>query len=116
VCRYQKRYRADDAAHSKKISEFLTVTPAHLGIRKLFWLLRTGSSSQVSKAGKPDSAADLMADETPPYYAAVKHLKQLPSLTSGHEKLACLIETGKIICQCVKQFWEGQVDPMKLVV
>lgn len=57
-----------------------------------------------------------MPDETPPYYAAVRHLKQLPNLTSGHEKLNCLIETGKIICQCVKQFWEGQVDPMKLVV
>lgn len=57
-----------------------------------------------------------MLDETPPYYAAIRHLKSLPSMTSGHDKVTCLIETGKIICQCVKQFWEGQVDPMKLVV
>jgi len=33
------RLHADDEAHSAKIHEFLTVSPAHLGIPERFWLL-----------------------------------------------------------------------------
>lgn len=37
----QKRYRAENERHAAKNKEFLTVTPAHLNIPKLFWLSHT---------------------------------------------------------------------------
>lgn len=52
----------------------------------------------------------------PPYFEAIELLKQLPALKSASLKLDCLVEVGKRICVCITKFWEGRIDPAKLIV
>lgn len=52
----------------------------------------------------------------PPYFDAIEHMKQLPTLKSASLKLDCLVEVGKRAMACVTKFWEGRIDPAKLIV
>lgn len=52
----------------------------------------------------------------PPYFEAIELLKQLPTLKSASLKLDCLVDVGKRLCTCITKFWEGRIDPAKLIV
>jgi hypothetical protein len=43
-------------------------------------------------------------------------LKSLSAARSPTEKLTCLVETGKLICVSVSDFWRQRKDPSELVM
>lgn len=76
--------------------------------RQLTFILPHQVESQPSEAD--------IAKWVPPYFDAIELLKQLPTLKSASLKLDCLVEVGKCVCTCINKFWEGRIDPAKLIV
>lgn len=100
---YKIQYAKEDETHNNKITEFLTITPAHLNVKQTFWLMEPLNSA-------------VPENPNPPYHRAIQLLKRLPSLRTPYQKVNCLIETGKAICSCVVTYWEGKMDKSKLIV
>lgn len=84
------------------MTNVLNVSPAHLGIPKIFWL---------QLAELPDSP-----QTDPPYFRAISTLQQLPQLNTPMTKVNCLVETGNAIITAVRKHWEGKLEPEKLLI
>jgi len=84
------------------------VSPAHLGIKQIFWLIPHFEDVDDSKTEVtfPD----------PPYYKATLKFQQLPEFTTPIQKTNCLVQTAKAIIQCITDYWEGKMAKEKLIV
>lgn len=76
----------------------MTINPAHLGINEVFWLV-------------PENI-----DVDPPYYKAISLIQNISSATTPWQKLAILVEGGKVMVECIHQFWEGKKNPEELTM
>lgn len=96
---YELLYEQEDMQHSQKLIEFATISPAHLGIEKKFWLLADST---------------IQNSNLPPYHKAIQTLKTIKTVTSPKAKVFVLKATADAICDCVLEYWKGRMDPKKL--
>jgi len=88
---FLQKNKENDELVDKKFQIFAAVQPAHVGVRKQFWLEDTSS-------GKTN----------PPYQKAIDFLRRLSSITTTSSKLQCLVDTSKAVVECASKYWEGK--------
>jgi len=86
-----KKFKSEDDLHTRKIKDYLTITPSHLGIPHHFWLF-------PHLEGEHE-----MADT--PYSKAITTLKKLSTLKTPVSKVKCLVNTARSIISCIELHW-----------
>jgi len=81
-----------DVVLDKKYQIFAAVQPAHIGVRRTFWL--------VTDPPTPNAPQ--------PYLRAIDYLRRLSSMTTTSSKTQCLIDTSRAIIDCASKFYEGK--------
>jgi len=95
---YTHKYHSEDEELSTKATQFLTITPVHLGIAQKFWLVD----------GNEDDS-DVNSDTTtPPYQDAIDLMKKLPTFSTPTEKIELLINVSDSLCKCISNFWNSR--------
>jgi hypothetical protein len=98
-------YKRHHALKTKSLNhkcavELKRVTPMHLEINPQFCLSEKGPHNTGAKNAEHH------------YSRAIEHLRKLPQQTHTLGKLQILVETGQMIQECVKDYYEGQDAPV----
>jgi hypothetical protein len=99
---FKRRFKEEDSTHTRKLKEFSTICPAHLGIEQKFWLVPL--------------IDDVNRIPITPYQKAIEILQQLPNYKTPSRKIKCLVETAKAIVSCVDNHWKGKSEAKNVVV
>jgi Vacuolar sorting protein 9 (VPS9) domain len=117
IALYARKYAAADAMHGAKIQEFLTLSPAHLGIRREFWLLPHADGGDDDDNGHGDgSSVELTRSLKPPYSEAIVCFQRVTLEASPFAKCQALVDTARLICDAITEHWQGRRDPSELTV
>ncbi|KAH3745623.1 hypothetical protein Pelo_12973 [Pelomyxa schiedti] len=95
---YCQTFECQDVSLREKASQFLTISPAHMGLKQQFWLTETHQRGAV----------EMLAD-TKPYGVAIETAKNLNAARTPWAKIQVLIDVGKAISSCVCLFWGKEV-------
>jgi len=112
----KKRHEAEELVYDQKVTELLSIHPAHLGITRPFWLLGQENDDDGSPPTQqafntsvhiiPNYTEHVTA--TPPYWRAIRTFRALSHFKVANQKLQCLVETARAICQCVEEYWKSR--------
>lgn len=94
---YTKRYIAEDRKFTQKMAEFADITTPDLIDNPKFWLLDDKKGGEGRSGGEP-------------YQKAINMMTAITELATPVAKLNCLVDTSRIICGCVNEYWAKR-DP-----
>ncbi|KAH3757667.1 Vacuolar sorting protein 9 (VPS9) domain [Pelomyxa schiedti] len=99
---YTTNSSVDDENYRSHASKYLTISPAHMGVRKQLWL------NENPKRGAAQPFGDFM-----PYGTAIEEAKRLSHAKTPWAKTKCLIDVARAIKSCVDTFW-GKVNAVEI--
>eukprot|EP01087_Luapelamoeba_hula_P011102 TRINITY_DN2991_c0_g1_i1.p1 TRINITY_DN2991_c0_g1~~TRINITY_DN2991_c0_g1_i1.p1 ORF type:complete len:1016 (+),score=257.45 TRINITY_DN2991_c0_g1_i1:1035-4082(+) len=102
---YKLRYKEDDVKHAERMKELESVTPADMVENPQLWLM-----------GEKDDELPNNKQQQLPYEAAIYILKALPTMQTPAAKLRVLVDTNKVIMDCVQVYWFGKGAKKEVVV
>eukprot|EP01100_Stratorugosa_tubuloviscum_P012756 TRINITY_DN615_c0_g1_i1.p1 TRINITY_DN615_c0_g1~~TRINITY_DN615_c0_g1_i1.p1 ORF type:complete len:729 (-),score=285.05 TRINITY_DN615_c0_g1_i1:109-2295(-) len=103
---YTARFRLQDQTINQKFNEFQNITLAHLNAKRLFWL--------EEPSGALMSCNLLIANQ--PYQKAIECFAKITKAKIPSEKVEILMNTSRLICQCVHTHWQGRIPNQKMLI
>jgi len=104
----KKRHKAEHILHSKKISQFSGVHPAHLGIKRQFWLSENQDPKNIT--------LNAVEENCDPYLKAIRILRCLPQLKTPDKKLRCVVDCAQAVLKAVEKYWENRQPPGNITI